>query len=127
MGVKISGGVKTFRFGPGSLEMLTLKLWNASQGRRFKYGDETAQMVRVELAGAYDVYCGGGDMHRVSIQVKDSTWVYTDGQSISDDSNLTQAWRFADEHAAYLWVSDQVNYELDGWTDPCDDACEEVA
>lgn len=108
-------------FGPGSLESLTLRLW---QNRR----DQEHLVARLE--GTYTVYCGAGNSHTVSIKEEMHGWVkkepgciLTVHEQLHWDIVMLQAFQGVEGSARE--IADQlVEYGLEDWTDPCDNFSE---
>lgn len=99
-----------FRFGPGSLESLDLRVWS----RNRTYG--AVLCARVE--GTFRVYCGAGSEHTVEISER------LEAPRASAERDETAAWLVAarddrSEDAACELAHLLVNYALEDWSDPC--------
>lgn len=100
---------RTFRFGPGSLESLTLKVWTARQrgGRR----EGMPRQIKATLIGFYTVYGEFGD-ERVVINEGASAWTSED----TDEARKLASARAGDQEAAEDLAGDLINYALEDWT-----------
>lgn len=107
----LMAATKTFRFGPGSLESLALRVWTArsSGGER----------VKAETVGTFTVYCGAGWSHTVRIDEGFSGW--RSETEHDSEARLLFAARGGDEDAARELAERAVEYALEGWFDPCDE------
>jgi len=102
--------VKTFRFGPGSLESITVSVWTAP--------GSNSQRVKGRAEGSYRVYCGMGNEHTVEIKEEFSGWA---GEASRDaDVALLFACRDGNADAAATLAGNAVEYALVDWFDPCD-------
>ena len=103
---------QAFTFGPGNMEMLSLRIW---QHRR------DPEHLVARLTGQFDIYCGFGNCHWVTIREEMHGW--TRGQETFDDW-MREAFRGV-QGAADNIASQLVEFALEGWTDPCSDVEEE--
>lgn len=84
---------RTYRGGPGSLEMVTITTWTNRHGIGW-----------IRVYGEYDVYCGNGAEHRVDLDVRE--WAADHVGADIDDA----------AHAVIARALDN------DWFDPCEDA-----
>ena len=108
--------VRSFRFGPGSLESIWLRMWAVPRAHQSE-----ARSVRAHTGGSYIVYCGHGWDHTVDI---DECHTFLLDQPADDlERWLTSAWTEHDAGAAADAAADAANelvdWALEGWTDPC--------
>ena len=98
-----SSRVRSFRFGPGSLESLELRTWTVRRN-----GD--ARQLRGELVGTFVVDNGFGQT-RVAIAER------ADGSSTepAETSQLLTAARNGDEDAALELADELLGWALDDW------------
>jgi hypothetical protein len=100
----------TFRFGPGSLEALTLTVWAGTEanGRR----------AAARVSGNYRVYCGQGNEHQVAIA--ESYSGSEDDAKRSGNVYLLFRCACGDASAAHSLAAEAVEAALDNWADPCE-------
>ncbi len=103
---------RSFRFGPGSLESIKLRVW-----------EQPAGDVRGEASGLYRVYCGEGAEHLVEIDEEFSLSLQSPTEEI--DEHLSRAWKLGDADAAEAVSHQAIEWALEGWSDPCVDDEEE--
>lgn len=72
---------RTYRGRRGANEMLTLTTWTTKAGVGY-----------VRVRGAYDVYCGMGNMHRMTLDVRDFADKFTDQDSDDVTDTLVSEW-----------------------------------
>lgn len=104
---------KQHLFGPGSLEMIRFDLWSS----KVEAQDDGRRALRIKgrLVGQYDVFCGTGSMHREHIHIEDSVWS-TEVSRYTDDFIAA---RSGDPEAARRIAETLIEWELEGWEDPC--------
>lgn len=90
-------------FGPGSLEDLVLSSWVDRHHTRW-----------VRLQGTYQVYCGMGNEHTVTIATREHLSLVIRNLDYNHEASPT------DELAANV-AQDLLDGVLDRWSDPCDD------
>lgn len=106
------GRVRTFRFGPGSLESIELRMWMVP-----RRDESHARALRTEAVGTYTVYCGAGWEHSVGI---DERHTCDPDRPVEDiDTQLQAAWTARDRDAAFTAAGQLVEWALDEWSDPC--------
>lgn len=103
--------MKYTTFGPGSLESITL----AHRNRRIGY-----DRMQVKATGSWTVYCGAGNDHAVPIK---TGWLDL-GDLLQETGQGADAYKPGDAIEWDLVASQIVDWETDGWTDPCDDGQE---
>lgn len=108
-----------FLFGPGSLEMIRLDQWSSKVEHRLDGSKSTK--IKSRVVGQYDIYCGNGNMHRELIKIEDSVWS-TEAGLYTEDMVAAHA---GDEEAARRITEAMIGWELDDWSDPCEDFEEE--
>jgi len=95
------------KFGPGSMESLTLTTWVSK-----REGDNLRYKARLE--GTYTVYCGNGWEHDVQIKEETSGWLHE-----MDQTGATIA-KIEATGEAHEFVGEMINWALEDWFDPCD-------
>ncbi len=104
--------VKSFRFGPGSLESVELRMWAVP--RRY---EGLMKQVKAQAVGSYRLYCGRGWEHQVDI---DEAFTFDLERPVDDiHRRLAAAWAGRDDGAAFDATGQLVDWALDDWTDPC--------
>jgi hypothetical protein len=104
--------VRSFRFGPGSLESISLRMWAVPRA----YESEP-RSVRAHANGSYTVYCGQGWDHVADI---DERHTFFPEQPADDlERRLASAWTEHDADAAADAANELVDWALEGWEDPC--------
>ena len=105
--------VKTYNFGPGSLEGMTLSTWVSK-----REGD--LKRVSARLTGTYTVYCGMGWDHQIEIAEKTSGWNTEQHAEavmiVALHSGSDKETELKHEVAELL-----VDYALEDFEDPCED------
>ena len=103
---------KRHTFGPGSLELVELRT-------RTRHGN-----IEAALFGYFDVYCGHGNMHRVSVTTeypgrrgRSRHFAFVD---YYDQPKARDAHR-GDKHSAREIAESLVESQLDDWFDPCEE------
>jgi hypothetical protein len=113
------GRVKSFRFDPGSLESVELRMWMVPRTRRSDAGPQ----IKAHASGTYRVYCGSGWEHSADI---DERHVFDlDRPSDQVDERLASAWSRGDTDAAWDATHQLVEWALEDWTDPCAEDADE--
>jgi len=107
--------VRSFRFGPGSLESIWLRMWAVPRAHQSE-----ARSVRAHANGSYTVYCGHGWDHAVDIDERHTFFLEQPADDL--ERRLASAWTKHDTGAAADAANELVDWALEGWTDPC--ACE---
>lgn len=108
--------VRSFRFGPGSLESVAIRMWAVPRAR-----ESQVRSIKARAIGSYTVYCGMGWEHLVDID----EWHTFDLERPVDEleRRLATAWTENDVGAADAAAAELVDWSLEGWEDPC--SCEE--
>ena len=111
--------VRRFRFDPGSLESIELRMWVVPHTRRSEWGP----LVKARATGTYRVSCGSGWEHSADIEERH----LFDLQRPSDqvDERLAAAWNRCDGDAAWDATHQLVEWALADWADPCAEAADE--
>ena len=112
--------VKQHLFGPGSLEMIRLDQWSSKVEPR---PEGKATKINAKVVGNYDIYCGAGSMHRVHIKIEDSVWNTEAGMYTRDFVDSYAGY----ENAARRITEAMIGWELDDWSDPCEEAQDDDA
>lgn len=104
--------VRCFRFGPGSLESIALRMWAVPRSH-----ESQTRSVRARAIGSYTVYCGSGWEHLVDIYEQHTF----DMERPADDleRQLVSAWTEHDTAAADAAAAELVDWALEDWSDPC--------
>lgn len=76
-----------------------------------------ATKIKCRVIGQYDIYCGSGGMHREHIKTQDSVWDTEAGQYTRDYVSA----HAGDEEAARRIAEALIQWELEDWTDSCED------
>lgn len=85
--------------------------------RRFSYRrDDESDPILVKVTGAYTVYCGQGWEHTVLIDQSERVYPRDDLWE-----NAYRAWKERDPNAAADLAAELVEYQLEDWSDPCDE------
>jgi hypothetical protein len=106
------GRVRSFRFGPGRLESMRLRMWAVP-----RRDPSHTKAVRAEAVGVFTVYCGSGWEHQVDIEERHTFDLDRPADEI--DRHLASAWREGDEDAADDATSQLIDWALEDWADPC--------
>lgn len=111
--------VRRFRFDPGSLESVELRMWVVPRTSRSDWGP----LIMARATGSYRVYCGSGWEHSADI---DERHLF-DLQRPSDqiEERLAAAWNRDDSDAASDATHQLVEWALEDWTDQCAEATDE--
>lgn len=115
------GRVRSFRFGPGRLESMRLRMWAVP-----RRDPSHAKNVRAEAVGVFTVYCGAGWEHQVDIEERHTFDIDRPADDL--DHRLAAAWKDSDDDAADDATSQLIDWALEDWSDPCgrlDDTDEE--
>ncbi len=113
--------VKSFKFDPGSLESVELRMWVVPGSR---HGDQSP-LIKARATGSYRVYCGAGWEHRADI---DEQHLFNlERPSVDIEERLTAAWTSGDRDAAHDAAHQLVEWALEDWADPCDEWGDELA
>lgn len=112
------GRVRSFQFGPGSLESVELRMWLVPRSGR----DGLTRLIKTRATGSYRVYCGAGREHSTDVD----EWHVFDVERPDEEveERLAVAWTGGDRDAAWDAAHQLVDWALEGWTDPCE-ACDE--
>jgi len=93
--------------------------WKEVRRRSYLRDDERDPII-VKVTGYYTVYCGEGWEH--TIKVQQSEWVYPR----DDWWDLAYcAWKEHDANAAAELAAELVEYQLEDWSDPCNEIPDE--
>lgn len=111
--------VKSFRFDPGSLESVELRMWVVPGSR---YGVQSP-LIKARAMGSYRVYCGNGWEH--STDIDEQHLFDLERPSDQVEERLAAAWARGDEDAARDAADQLVEWALEDWADPCDEVGEE--
>src|SRR5262249_38671332 len=104
--------VRCFRFGPGSLEAISLRMWALP---RAHYSE--ARSVQAHANGSYTVYCGHGWGHPGDSD--DGHTFFLEQPADDLERRLASAWTEHDADAAADAASELVEWALEGWMDTC--------
>jgi hypothetical protein len=108
-----AGRVKSFKFDPGSLESIELRMWVAPHSR----GGGSGPRIVTRATGTYRVYCGSGWEYTADIDERHQFLLdRPDGEV---DEWLATAWNKGDVDAAHDAAAELVEWALDDWNDPC--------
>ncbi len=107
------GRVKSFRFDPGSLESVELRLWVVPGSR---YGGRSP-LIKARATGSYRVYCGSGWEH--SADIDEQHLFDLERPSDQVEEQLATAWTKGDGEAARDAAHQLIEWALEGWADPC--------
>lgn len=105
--------VKSFRFDPGSLESVELRMWVVPRTRRSDRGP----LIKARATGSYRVYCGGGWEHSADIDERHLFGLESPSDQVGE--RLAAAWNRGDRDAAWHATHQLVEWALEDWTDPC--------
>jgi hypothetical protein len=104
--------VRSFRVGPGSLELISLRMWAVPRAH-----EGQARAVRAQATGSYTVYCGHGWDHTVDIDERHTFDLERPADEL--ERRLATAWTEHNVGAANAAVAELVDWALEGWEDPC--------
>ncbi len=104
--------VRSFRFGPGSLESIALRMWTVPRAH-----ESHTRAVRAQAVGSYRVYCGAGWDHLVDIDEQHTFDLERPADELG--RRLATAWTENDADAADDAAAELVDQALEGWSDPC--------
>jgi hypothetical protein len=89
--------------------------------RRYSYRrDDRCDPIMVKVTGHYTVYCGEGWEHTISIDQSERVYPRDD---LWDDAY--RAWKERDARAAAELAAELVEYQLEDWSDPCNEIPDE--
>jgi len=111
--------VKSFRFDPGSLEWVELRMWVMLRSR----GGGQSPLIKAHAIGSYRVYCGSGWEH--SADIDEQHLFDLERPSGEVEERLAAAWTKGDSDAACDAAHQLVEWALDDWADPCAGVCED--
>jgi len=112
---------RVFKFGPGSLEGVTLRVWAHRRDADHLFG---------RLEGWYTVYCGAGNDHQVAINEVHDGWKSRGGAKYNLDGELPGLLAADDwlgsafqgiQGAADNLAAQLIEWALEDWVDPCED------
>jgi hypothetical protein len=104
--------VRSFRFGPGSLESIALRMWAVPRAH-----ESHTRAVRAQAVGSCRVYCGAGWDHLVDIDEQHTFDLERPADELG--RRLATAWTENDADAADDAAAELVDQALEGWSDPC--------
>jgi hypothetical protein len=104
--------IKSFRFRPGSLESIQLRMWAVPRRH-----ESHPSQVKAQAIGVYRVYCGQGWEHLVGVDEQHTFDLERPADEV--DRQLAQAWRRGDGDVAADAAAQLVEWALDDWIDPC--------
>jgi hypothetical protein len=109
--------VREYRFDPGSLEAITLKLWrHPNRCNR----QSQSYRVRGSVEGFFDVYCGAGNTHTVRISEELDFWT-TDAGHDSIVGHAADVWLSKDQDKARELTHEVIfDLALGDWFCSCD-------